>query len=189
MEIFLLPQSVEHNVLHLDWLLTSLKLPTSTHQSLDASGKWWVEYSTTFPKLAGLIHLLHFVHSFCTSPEAISSHAVFPWHNFWVIYLHFKINGAVKPSGSYTESNSDSIPLFFAGLSFSDTLNPNVSAVMFHTTSNTLSFCSSSFESSLMLMFFSSIFLWNWSHRFNLVAYKLCQIESSSFPDISYPLD
>ena len=45
----------------------------------------------------------------------------------------------MKPSGSYTESNI---------------LNPNVSVLMFHTTSNTLSFCFSSFERSLMLMFF-----------------------------------
>ena len=28
---------------------------------------------------------------------------------------------------------------------------------------------------------FPAMFLWDWFHHFNLVAYKLCQIESSSF--------
>ena len=147
-----------------------------------------MEISTTFPKLAGLVHLsiatssrvgsltLHFVYSFCTSSETVSLHPVFPWHNFWMILLPFKINGDAKPSGSYNELNSDSI-LFVDGLSFSDILNPNVSDLMFHTTPNALSFCTCALLSSLMLMFFSAVFLWNWFHHFILVAYKLCQIE------------
>ena len=71
-----------------------------------------------------------------------------------MILLPFKINGDAKPSGSYTELNSDSIPLFVAGLSFSDILNPNASVLMFHTTHNALSCCTSPLSSSLMLMFF-----------------------------------
>ena len=71
-----------------------------------------------------------------------------------MILLPFRINGDVKPSGSYTELNSDSIPLFVAGLSFNDILNPNVSVLMFHTTPNALSFCISPLSSSLMLIFF-----------------------------------
>ena len=94
-----------------------------------------------------------------------------------MILLPFKINGDAKPSASYNELNSDSIPLFVDGLSFSDILNPNVSDLMFHTTPNALSFCTCALLSSLMLMFFSAVFLWNWFHHFILVAYKLCQIE------------
>ena len=93
-----------------------------------------------------------------------------------MILLPFKINGDAKPSGSYNELNSDSI-LFVDGLSFSDILNPNVSDLMFHTTPNALSFCTCALLSSLMLIFFSAVFLWNWFHHFILVAYKLCQIE------------
>ena len=72
-----------------------------------------------------------------------------------MILLPFKINDYAKPSGSYTELNSDSIPLFAAGLSFDDILNPNVSVLMFHhTTPNALSFSTSPLSISLMLMFF-----------------------------------
>ena len=106
-----------------------------------------------------------------------------------MILLPFKINGDAKPSGSNTELNSDSIPISVAGLSFDDILNPNVSVLMFCTTPNALSFCTSQLSSSLMLMFFlqcssgidfiTSILLLN----------KLCQNEFSSFADICYPLD
>ena len=71
-----------------------------------------------------------------------------------MILLPFKKNGDAKPSGSYTELNLNSIPLFVAGLSFSDIVNPNVSVLMCHTTPNALSFCTSQLSSSLMLMFF-----------------------------------
>ena len=71
-----------------------------------------------------------------------------------MILLPFKINSDAKSSGSYTELNSDSIRLFFAGLSFDDILNPHVSVLIFHTTPNALSFCNFQLFSFLMLVFF-----------------------------------
>ena len=46
------------------------------------------------------------------------------------------------------------MPLFVAGLSFDDIFYPNVSVLMFHTTPNAFSFCTSPLSSSLMLMLF-----------------------------------
>ena len=125
-----------------------------------------MECSTTFPKSVSLMHLwmvissrvgsltFHFVHYIFTSSETLSSYPVFSCQNLWMILLPFKKNGDAKPSGSYTELNLNSIPLFVAGLSFSDIVNPNVSVLMCHTTPNALSFCTSQLSSSLMLMFF-----------------------------------
>ena len=115
----------------------------------DASEKWWMELSTTLPKSAFLMHLwisissrvgnlfFHFPHSFYTLSETVSSHVVFPWHNFWMIlqlYLY-------------------SIPLFITGLSFHYIFSLNVSVLMFHITPNALSFSTFPLSSPLMLMF------------------------------------
>ena len=51
----------------------------------------------------------------------------------------------------------NSVTLFVARLSFSDVLILNVSDLMFHTTPNTFSFCTSPPSTSLMLMFFCNV--------------------------------
>ena len=115
----------------------------------DASEKWWMELSTTLPKSAFLMHLwisissrvgnlfFHFPHSFYTLSETVSSHVVFPWHNFWMIL----------------QLNLYSIPLFITGLSFHYIFSLNVSVLMFHITPNALSFSTFPLSSPLMLMF------------------------------------
>ena len=160
-----------------------------------------MEFYTTFPKSSCLMYLwiaiffrtarltLHFGSLFCLfAPHLRQYHPILCFlDNFQMIFLSFKVNGDVKPSGSYTELHSHIIPAFVAGLSFRDILNLIVSVLIFHNTLNDLSFCTSPLSRSLML--FSAMFLWNWFHYFNLVAYELCRAESCSLADLFYLLD
>lgn len=104
MGLLLLFKLVECNILHSDnWLVSSSWL---VHIRLGCI--WKVMVSTTLPKSASLMHLWNaisfradilvprFVHSFCSSQETVSSHPVFSLHNFWMILLHFKINGMLN---------------------------------------------------------------------------------------------